>query len=127
MKRSKIAAGVLAASALGATFAGVSAPAAHADGGATTTDGHGSAWFQSYGDKLWVHDWSPDGHGVHAYIWNSSETKVVRDLYNGKGFHAKPAYANYNLPEHHKYKLEVCIVDGKYDGGHNCATRTIYS
>lgn len=127
MKRNKIAAGVLAASALGAALAGVSAPAAHADGGVKTTHGQGSAWFQSYGDKLWVNDWAADHHGVHAWIWNSKGTSIVRDLYNGNGLHGKAAFADYNLPEHHTYKLEVCRVDGKYDVGFDCKKATIHS
>ncbi|WP_446665722.1 hypothetical protein [Flexivirga sp. B27] len=127
MKRSRIAAGVLAASALGATLAGVSAPAARANGGVKTTHGQGTAWFESYGDKLWVNDWAADGHGVHAWVWSSDGTEIVRDLYNSNGFHGSAAFANWNLPENHKYTLEVCLVDGTRDPGFDCKKATIYS
>ena len=119
-----------AAAAAALTMAMMStAPAAHADGGAETRNGGaGSAWFTDYGDHLTVNDWAADGHGVRAWIYESSDGTLVRSAYNGKGFEAGPVHKNYNLPENHKYELWVCLVDGQDDEiGFDCGYKTIYS
>lgn len=119
----------------GAAFAALAmaitaAPVAHADGGTSTTNGNGSAWFESYGDHLTVNDWAPDGHGVRARIYpydSGRPGEPVRDAYNGKGYHASALHKNYNLPEDRKYTLEVCLVDGPTGGGFACDSETIHT
>ena len=109
----------------GAVFAAlaISIAPAHADGGVSTTNGAGSVWFEDYGEHVTVNDWRADGHGVKAWIYELRRGPGGQDhyyffdsVYNGKGYHAGPAYKNLaDIDEGTWVQLRVCLVDGSSD------------
>lgn len=110
---------VLIAVALGALVWSV-APA-HADGGAYTSDGNGSVWFDSYGEHFTVNDWAPDGYGVvgelaktvcggpeGSHCWRQR----VGSTYNTNGYHGAPAHENFSIAEGTTVHYRACLYDG---------------
>ena len=95
-----------------ASLALLGVPTAQADDGVETTDGAGSAWFQSYGEHLTVNDWAADGHGVRVRIQEITEDNAIVDIsYNTDGYDAPAKHFNLSLPDGMLYDMEVCLVD----------------
>ncbi|MEV7364421.1 MULTISPECIES: hypothetical protein [unclassified Streptomyces] len=106
---------VLSVAALAAAACLIGAPSASADSKICIDAGRVCAEWQSYGDKLIVHDYAADGIGGVAFIYD--ESTYVGYCMNQAGAAAPPVTCNYNFPESDQVRYKVCTEDnGKSTG-----------
>jgi len=115
----------------GAVFAvlAISIAPANATGGVYTTNGHGSVWFDSYGEHFTVNDWSADGDGVRGYLQELRRGPGGQDNYypektlsNTNGLDGAATHSNRDIPEGRAVRYRVCLIDSAHDTSpHHCS------
>lgn len=114
----------------GAVFAmlAISMTPAHATGGAYTSNGHGSVYFDSYGEHLTVNDWNADGDGVRGYLEELRRGPGGQDHYykektlnNTNGLKGAATHSNRNIPNGTTVRYRACLIDSAHDKTpHHC-------